>query len=590
MQSIDYVENKSTSEFYPTPENLAERLLAKLDLKRVSSLLEPSCGKGDFLSHFKKFKDNQKFYMYKKIRSSSAKRFIEKFNAEYGTEFDTINEIDDWLYSQDSKTEYVFVGEKDISTSPIDITCIEIDNNLCSILKQTYGKVINADFLSWMDFNSYDTIIMNPPFSNGDKHLLKAIRMLENGGQIACILNAETIRNPYSNLRQILMEKLREYNADIEYVDNAFADAERKADVDVALIYINIPRKKATEDFVKGLIKGDVYENCYEEINTQLYAGNVIDLMVSQFAKEARFGIKLINTYQELDPFLKTLNGTSGSLIELNVCSSETSGSAQNKFIRALREKYWSAAFQTNELAHLLTDKAREIYLGKIKMFRDYDFTVANIKALQIELNQHLNDNIQDAIVSLYDSFTYKHSMDNDKNVHMFSGWKTNDGFKINTKKVIMPLYLYSTYGSYGYWDMWKARDFCVELEKVMTYLDGGKTEGESANDIINSINKKEYNGEKVEFKYFDCEFKKKGTVHIFWKRDDLIKKLTIIGCKAHGSLPNDYGEKKYSDLTEEEKRTVNSFEGEKEYIKTHIRKQYSISITNTQTMLGMNA
>lgn len=582
---------KNTSEFYPTPENLAEKLLSHLDLKRVRSVLEPSCGKGDLLACLKKIKEHQKIYTYKKIMTSSPERFVAKFNAEYGTDFSTVNEIDHYLWQKNTK-EYVFVGDKEVATSPIEITCIEIDSNLCGILKQTYGKVINADFLSWMDFNSYDTIIMNPPFSNGDKHLLKAIQIIEsNGGQICCILNAETIRNPYSTTRRMLADKLREYNAQIEYVDNAFADAENKASVDCALIYIDIPRKVATQKFVEGLIKGDVYDDHYEEIkNTQLYAGNAITLMVEQFAKEARLGIKLINTYRELSPYLSTLNGTSSPLIELEVCSSESSGSQQNRFIRALREKYWSAAFQTGDIAHLLTEQAREAYKNKITMFRDYDFTLSNIKTLQIELSQHLSDNIQQSIVALYDRFTYRHSMDNGKNVHMFSGWKTNDGFKINPKKVIMPLYLYTTYGSWGSWDMWKARDFCTELEKVMTYLDGGQTEGESADTIINTLNK-EYSGERVSFKYFDCEFKKKGTVHIFWKRDDLIKKLTIIGCKAHGSLPNDYGEKKYSDLSAEEKRTVDAFEGEKEYARTHYKKQYQcVGIGCTLQMIGINA
>lgn len=585
---------KNTSEFYPTPENLAEKLLSHLDLKRVRSVLEPSCGKGDLLACLKKIKNNQKVYSYGRIVGSSPKKFIAKFNEKYGTHFDTINDIDDWLYSQNERTEFVYIGDKEVATSPIEITCVEIDSTLCGILKQTYSKVINADFLSWMDFNSYDTIIMNPPFSNGDKHLLKAIQIIEsNGGQICCILNAETIRNPYSTTRRMLADKLREYNAQIEYADNAFADAENKANVDCALIYIDIPRMIATQEFVEGLIKGDVYDDHYEEIkNTQLYAGNAITLMVEQFSKEARLGIKLINTYRELSPYLSTLNGTSSPLIELEVCSSESSGSQQNRFIRALREKYWSAAFQTDEIAHLLTEQAREAYRNKITMFRDYDFTLSNIKALQIELSQHLNDNIQQSIVALYDRFTYRHSMDNSKNVHMFSGWKTNDGFKINPKKVIMPLYLYTTYGSWGSWDMWKARDFCTELEKVMTYLDGGQTDGDDAQTIINAIDKHEYSGERVSFKYFDCEFKKKGTVHIFWKRDDLIKKLTIIGCKAHGSLPNDYGEKKYSDLTEEEKRTVDSFEGEKEYAKTHFRKQYQyVGVgVGSHAMIGMSS
>jgi hypothetical protein len=76
--------------------------------------------------------------------------------------------------------------------------------------------------------------------------------------------------------------------------------------------------------------------------------------------------------------------------------------------------------------------------------------------------------------------------------------------------------------------------------------------------------------------------------VHIFWKRDDLIKKLTIIGCKAHGSLPSNYGEKKYIDLTEEEKEIVDNFEGKGEYFVTHFKKQYAIS-NNAQNLLMIN-
>ena len=41
---------------------------------------------------------------------------------------------------------------------------------------------------------------MNPPFSNGDKHLLKALKMQEKGGAIICLLNAETIRKICSSV------------------------------------------------------------------------------------------------------------------------------------------------------------------------------------------------------------------------------------------------------------------------------------------------------------------------------------------------------------------------------------------------------
>lgn len=74
---------------------------------------------------------------------------------------------------------------------------------------------------------------------------------------------------------------------------------------------------------------------------------------------------------------------------------------------------------------------------------------------------------------------------------------------------------------------------------------------------------------ERIECKYFDIEPKKKGTLHVYWKCEPLIKKLTIIGCKEHGSLPNDYGEREYSNLSKDEQAVADSFEGKSGYADT---------------------
>ena len=58
-----------------------------------------------------------------------------------------------------------------------DIDCIEIDQNLQHILKGRDYRVVHNDFLTYETWKEYDAIIMNPPFSNGCKHLLKALEM-----------------------------------------------------------------------------------------------------------------------------------------------------------------------------------------------------------------------------------------------------------------------------------------------------------------------------------------------------------------------------------------------------------------------------
>ena len=49
----------------------------------------------------------------------------------------------------------------------------------------------------------------------------------------------------------MLQEKLNQYNADIKYIEHGFVDAERKTDVEIALIYINVPMQDKETMFEK---------------------------------------------------------------------------------------------------------------------------------------------------------------------------------------------------------------------------------------------------------------------------------------------------------------------------------------------------
>lgn len=171
-------------EFFPTPQSLTFQMCQKVDFKKVTSILEPSAGKGDVIEGIKKYNE---------------------------------------LVGHRKNYEYM---------------AIEIDPNLQSVLQGLDDiNVIDSDFLQYEISDHFDLIMMNPPFSNGDLHLLKAIDVMFNG-QIVCLLNAQTLKNPCTNTRQLLVRRLKELNADIEYIENAFIDAERKTGVEIALIYI----------------------------------------------------------------------------------------------------------------------------------------------------------------------------------------------------------------------------------------------------------------------------------------------------------------------------------------------------------------
>jgi hypothetical protein len=64
---------------------------------------------------------------------------------------------------------------------------------------------------------------MNPPFENGDQHFLKAWDIMRNG-DIVCLLNAETLKNPYSERRKTVLKIIEDNNGTIEYIQDAFAN------------------------------------------------------------------------------------------------------------------------------------------------------------------------------------------------------------------------------------------------------------------------------------------------------------------------------------------------------------------------------
>lgn len=73
-----------------------------------------------------------------------------------------------------------------------NIYIAEINNALCNQLSKDYGRVYPGDFLergAWELGGSFDRIIMNPPFKNGEdiKHILHAKGMLREGGTLVAL-------------------------------------------------------------------------------------------------------------------------------------------------------------------------------------------------------------------------------------------------------------------------------------------------------------------------------------------------------------------------------------------------------------------
>lgn len=249
-----YVEDRQTSEFYPTPEKLVQRMLGKVKWDLVQTILEPSAGKGDIVrgiatapmrDYHKDRLDVDCIELDPNLRAILKYSFSEEAKREI---FDKKSALIKTRASYEKKQwdtgKYTYYDEATRTDKPFpereQIQLEQYDRQLSGFIKNGI-HVVHDDFLTYMPYKHYDLIVMNPPFSCGSRHLLRAIEMQQSGGQIICLLNAETLRNPYTAERKRLASLLEQYDAEIEYIEDAFTDAERRAVVDTALINIQIP-------------------------------------------------------------------------------------------------------------------------------------------------------------------------------------------------------------------------------------------------------------------------------------------------------------------------------------------------------------
>lgn len=532
-----FEENK---DFYPTPEPLIEKMLEGVKFDTVASVLEPSAGKGDL---------------------------AEGINTIF------------------KRKTYSRWGGRDL-----DMDCIELQPELQMILKGKGYRVVHNDFLTYNTFKRYDLIISNPPFSQGAKHLLKMLDMQENGGGVICLLNAETLKNPYTAERKVLLQRLTALQADIQYIEGAFLGAERKTDVEVAIVKVLIPQKEEVSFiFEETLRKADdlEYKEKAEQEQTALAENDFIKAIVKQYNVEVEAGIRLIDEFNAMKPhLLREFKEDSYNISILNL-TLDGDALTYNNFVKAVRRKYWKALFANPKFSGKLTSTLLKDYMNKVADLANYDFSEYNILTIQIEMNTHVIKGVEEAIIDLFDDLSHKYSYwdETSNNIHYFNGWKTNKSWIIN-KKVIIPLR-----GWDNFWSEWKVNDWEIvhrlsDIEKCLNYLDGGLTDSIDLKAVLDKA-KEDKQTKKIPLKYFTVTFYKKGTCHIEFTNDDLLKKFNIFGAQRKGWLPPSYGKKSYTEMRAEEKAVVDEFEGEQEYNKVINNKGYYICKTENLLMLG---
>jgi hypothetical protein len=464
-----------------------------------------------------------------------------------------------------------------------DISVIEKDPLLQTILLGKKFKLIDQDFLSYSAPDQFDLIIANPPFDHGEKHLLKAINIMYRG-QIVFLLNADTIRKPNTLLKKTLTSKLDELGATVKIYKNAFVDAERQTNVDVALVYIKIERQIEDELFA-GMTDAAEAEKVEVTQKQELSTGKNIEELVAEYNEIIRLATTTIMDYyrnsRKLGNYLSLHCSNEDETIKVN----DLTATVQNKInsvVITARKRFWAKVLNLDAVKKRLTEKKRQEFHAQIDVRSQMDFNEANIRQFVLNLIGSYEQTLTEAVIDCFDMMSRRFAWDTSihcKNTHYFDGWKTNDAFKVG-KKVIIPMHagyghaFVDTYN--GGWKLdWSVKGKLNDIDLVMNYFDGAKDYISIEQALEEAFAR---NTNKCESTYFNIIAYKKGTLHLTFKSEDILRRFNVVACRGKGWLPEDYGTKPFAKLSAPEQALAKEFEGQQSYSKNAGKQLFATS------------
>lgn len=478
-------------EFYPTPKSVIRKMLEGINRHELESLtiLEPSAGRGDIADYIK------------------------------------------------ANTH----GEH----SRVKIYVCEIDKDLQYQLQSKGYRLISEDFLHYKGDYYFDLIIMNPPFSAGVDHLLKAWEILDEG-QIICLLNAETIKNPFSEKR-ILLKKIIDDNASsIEYLGSVFEQAERETSTEIALVKIRkeaAVKSKLNFEFASGPEKSvfDLDENLFKN---EIAVRDVVGNMMIQYERLKGVYVDYLKVKDGLDYYsqglFNDLRGIGTIMDEVAAEVGKRNSEAKpsnmkyyNEFCDKMKYEIWKTVIEKMGMERYLTNNVRKNFQKFVEQQGAMDFTKENVMNLIKTLFANTKNIMETAIAEVFDHFTKYH----EENRCHIEGWKTNSAWRVNLK-VILPNFVdatwFKTYHINSHrWDEYS------DIDRVMSYLSGKKYEEiKTLKSAIESIRIGDNGLYESEFFTFRCY--KKGTLHIKFKDEWLWEEFNLRATDGKKWLPEE--------------------------------------------------
>jgi hypothetical protein len=310
-------------------------------------------------------------------------------------------------------------------------------------LRGILGSIRNAtpaqscsDFLRVhsADVSHIDMIVMNPPFSADERHILHAWEIAPAGCEIVSLCNWNTVSDWRGNSltskpgprSQQQIGHLTEAYGSTENLGECFTTAERPTRVSVGMVRLTKPgqRVSAADEFDGFFLGPDDIEAQGEGLIPYRRSRDIVNRYVEAcriYDEQVEAGVRLRNV----------LDGFFGRDLGLQV-TIEGQAVTRNRFRKDLQKEAWKHVFAEFLPAQMATSQLAKDINRFVEDQSKIPFTERNIYRMLQIVAATQDQRVDRAVEEAIDSLT-KHTRENRWGVE---GWVTNSGYMLNRRFV----------------------------------------------------------------------------------------------------------------------------------------------------------
>lgn len=408
--------------------------------------------------------------------------------------------------------------------------------------------VIGADFLKLHseDVIHIDMVVMNPPFSHQEDHILHAWEIAPGGCEIISLCNASMLNRGYSSTtKQKTIDSLINAHGYSENLGNVFSTSiERRTDCEIAMIRV-----------VKPCTGNEDFDDCFtDEADDPEAQGNGI-IQHNAIREAVQRYVAAISRFDAVMAASEEINNLTNAFdfdsikfgaYQTGYNKDNNTAITKERFQKELQKRAWRWVFNKFKMEKYVTSSVLEAVNAAVEKQSHMPFTMKNVRRLiEMIVGTHAG-RMEHVIIDAFDIIC---QFSDDNVTYCDEKWKTNSSHMVN-KKFIVPYIC--NYDSRWPTNTVKVRydgnsSKMTDVVKALCYLTGEPYEREEIGQDGKkyTVPKKTLHaftyeqslkwGEAYEWTFFRIKGHKKGTMHFEFNDEEVWYKFNQAVAKVRG-------------------------------------------------------